>query len=64
MRVIGFMQSRPGRVLQVVGGGALIWYGAVQVTLLGLCLMMLGMVPLVAGISNEYPFDSHGTHAP
>lgn len=63
MRVIGFMQSRPGRVLQVVGGGALIWYGAAQVTLFGLCLMMLGMLPLVAGISNEYPFDSHGTHA-
>ena len=53
MRFIGFMQSRPGRVLQVVGGGALIWYGAVQVTLFGLCLMMLGN-----------PFDSHGTHAP
>jgi hypothetical protein len=50
-------------VLQVIAGGALIWYGAVQVTLLGLCLMMLGMLPLVAGISNEYPFDSHGTHA-
>ncbi len=44
--------------MQVGLGGALIWYGAVQVTLLGLCLMMLGMLPLVAGISNEYPFDS------
>jgi hypothetical protein len=64
MRAIGFMQSKPGRALQVVVGGALIWYGAVQVSLLGLCLMMLGMLPLVAGISNEYPFDSHGTNAP
>jgi hypothetical protein len=63
MRVAGFMRSTPGRVTQVVAGGALLWYGAVQVTLFGLCLMMLGMLPLVAGISNEYPFDSHGTHA-
>ena len=64
MRVIQFMKSGLGRVLQSVAGAALIWYGAVQVTLLGLCLMMLGMLPLVAGISNEYPFNSHGTDAP
>ena len=63
MRVTGFMRSTPGRVIQVVAGAAMVWYGASQVTLLGLCLMMLGMLPMVAGISNEYPLDSHGSHA-
>ena len=47
--------------MQAIVGAALIGYGAGQGTLFGLCLTMLGTLPLVAGISNEYSVDLRGT---
>ena len=50
MTFIAFMQSPVGRVLRIVIGFALLWYGARSESLIGLMLMMLGLVPVVTGV--------------
>lgn len=52
MRIIEFLRSTPGRIVRVVLGFALIYYGATHASLLGIVLMMIGMVPAVTGIAG------------
>ena len=52
MALVNFFRSTPGRVLRVAVGFALIAYGATQVTLTGLILMMVGVVPTVTGFAG------------
>jgi hypothetical protein len=43
--------------MEVALGVGLIATGAFVGGRLGLCMMMVGMVPLVTGLFNEHPFD-------
>jgi hypothetical protein len=52
MCFIRFMQSVPGRLLRVALGVWLIAFGATHVSLLGLVLMMVGIVPAVTGFAG------------
>lgn len=52
MAFVNFFRSTPGRVLRVAVGFALLAYGATQVTLTGLMLMMVGVVPTVTGLAS------------
>jgi hypothetical protein len=52
MTIIDFLRSTQGRVFRVALGLALIAYGATHVSLTGLVLMMVGMVPAVTGIAG------------
>jgi hypothetical protein len=50
--VVTFFRSTRGRVFGVLAGFALIVYGAMQVSLAGLILMMVGIVPTVTGLAS------------
>lgn len=50
MTVIDFLRSPLGRVARVTVGFLLIAYGSILASLVGLVLMMVGMVPAVAGL--------------
>ena len=50
MTVIDFLRSPLGRVARVMIGIALIAYGTILASLVGLVLMMVGMVPAVTGL--------------
>jgi hypothetical protein len=50
MTVIDFVRSPLGRVTRVALGFALIAYGSILASLVGLVLMMVGMVPAVTGL--------------
>jgi hypothetical protein len=50
MAVIDFLRSPLGRVARVTVGFALIAYGSILASLVGLVLMMVGMVPAVTGL--------------
>ena len=52
MAVVTFFQSTRGRVVGVLAGIALVVYGAMQVSLVGLVLMMVGIVPSVMGLAG------------
>jgi hypothetical protein len=52
MGLVNFLRSTAGRVLSVLAGFALIVYGAIQVSLVGLILMMVGVVPAVTGLAG------------
>lgn len=52
MAFVKFLRSTPGRVLRVFVGFVLIAYGATQVTLVGLILMMVGVIPTVTGLAS------------
>lgn len=52
MALVNFLGSTPGRVLRLVVGVALIVYGATHVSLVGLVLMMVGMVPAITGLAG------------
>lgn len=52
MAFINFLRSTQGRVLRVAVGFALIAYGGTHVSLVGLVLMMVGMVPAVTGLAG------------
>ena len=57
MRLAGFQRSPLGRLMEVALGVGLIAAGAFVGGLMGLCMMMIGMAPLVTGLFNEHPFD-------
>jgi hypothetical protein len=50
MTVIDFVRSPLGRITRVTIGFALIAYGSILASLVGLVLMMVGMVPAVTGL--------------
>ena len=50
MTVIDFLRSPLERVARVTVGFALIAYGSILASLVGLVLMMVGMVPAVTGL--------------
>jgi hypothetical protein len=50
MAVIAFFRSPLGHAVRVVIGFALIVYGSILASLVGLVLMMVGMVPAVTGL--------------
>jgi hypothetical protein len=50
MILIDFLRSPLGRVARVTVGFALIAYGSILASLVGLVLMMVGMVPAVTGL--------------
>lgn len=52
MAIIDFLRSTQGRVFRIAVGVALIAYGATHVSLAGLVLMMVGIVPAVTGIAG------------
>jgi len=52
MWFLRFMRSVPGRVARVMVGLSLIAYGSHQVSLLGLVMMMVGIVPAVTGAAG------------
>ena len=52
VRFIELLRSWPGRALRVALGVSLILYGSTLGTLSGLVLMMVGMVPAVAGVAG------------
>lgn len=52
MTVVNFFRSTRGRVFGVLVGFALIMHGATQVSLAGLILMMVGVVPIVTGLAG------------
>jgi hypothetical protein len=41
----------------VVAGAALVWFGATDRTLAGLVTMMIGLAPLVTGVTNLWRLD-------
>ena len=52
MVLVNFLRSTPGRVVRVAVGVGLIAYGGTHMSLLGLVLMMIGMVPAVTGLAD------------
>ena len=52
MTFVSFVRSTPGRVGRVCVGVALVVYGATHVSLVGLVLMMIGVVPVVTGLAD------------
>ena len=52
MAWVTFFRSTRGRLFGVLAGFTLIVYGAVQVSLAGLVLMMVGIVPPVMGLAG------------
>ena len=52
MAFINFLRSTQGRAFRVAVGFALIAYGGTHVSLAGLVLMMVGMVPAVTGLAE------------
>ena len=61
MRFRKFCASTPGRVLQVLAGGDLVWFGATDHTLIGLVTMMIGLVPVVTGLTNLWLLDDYSS---
>ncbi len=52
MTFIRFLRSVPGRVLRIVIGLLLMMYGAMQVSMVGLIMMIVGLVPAVTAIAG------------
>lgn len=52
MTFITFLQSTPGRMGRAAVGLALIGYGAMYPSLVGLVLMMAGIVPAVTAVAG------------
>ncbi len=53
MGVVSFMRSWAGRLLRIVAGALLVWYGLAQLSgTRGLLLAAVGVVPILAGIMN------------
>jgi hypothetical protein len=62
MIVIDFIRSPLGRVTRVTIGFALIAYGSMLASLVGLVLMMVGMVPAVTGLVDICLIRGGGSH--
>jgi hypothetical protein len=52
MAFITFMRSPAGRITRVALGGLLLFYGAQDDSLMGLMLMIVGLVPVVTGVTG------------
>jgi hypothetical protein len=57
MIFISFMRSPAGRVTKVAIGGLLLWFGANDDSLVGLMLMIVGLVPVVTGVTGVCLLD-------
>jgi hypothetical protein len=57
MAFIKFMRSPVGRVTKVAIGGLLLWYGAGNDSLVGLVVMIIGLVPVVTGVTGVCLLD-------
>lgn len=47
-----FMATAPGRIIRVVAGAAIIWWGWTMGDTTGYVVMVLGAIPFFAGIFN------------
>jgi hypothetical protein len=57
MHFVPFLRSTPGRVTRVAVGCLLVGIGALERSLTGLLLMMIGVVPVVTALANVCLLD-------
>lgn len=50
-----FMATTLGRIIRVVGGGALLWWGYTMGGTTGIVVMAVGAIPFLAGSFNFCP---------
>lgn len=47
-----FMATIPGRIIRMVAGAAIIWWGSTMMGTTGMIVMIVGAIPFFAGIFN------------
>lgn len=53
MGFVHFMQSAAGRLLRIVAGAVMVWYGMTQMAGTGgMVIAVVGLVPIAAGLFN------------
>ena len=64
MALVTFVRSPRGRLFGVLAGFTVIVYGAMQVSLAGLILMMVGIAPAVMGLAGSFLYASSHARRP